>query len=204
MRLMMMGATALLAVMATTAMAIEEAAYAVEIADDDFELRTYEPQIVAEVVIKDDFQDAGNRAFRPLFRYISGDNASREDIAMTAPVSQEKRGEKIAMTTPVGQRAEADGWAVSFMMPADYTMDTIPEPTDPSVSWREIPPHRMAVVRYSGRWTERNYVEHLEELQEWVTEQGLQVVGEPVWARYNGPFMPWFMRRNEILLPIGP
>ena len=92
---------------------------------------------------------------------------------------------------------------VSFMMPASYSMETIPMPTDPRVSLREIPPQRMAVIRYSGRWTEKNYVKQLEALREWMSSNGLEAVGDPLWARYNAPFSLPFMRRNEILLPLA-
>lgn len=194
-----------LALMALTgmAMATEEAEYDVVRQDGDFELRDYAPQIVAEVVVSGSFSDAGNSAFRPLFNYISGDNTVQTRIAMTAPVAQTAQSQDIAMTAPVGQRASGDDWVVSFMMPAEFTMDTIPIPTDPAVKLREIPAHRMAVVRYSGRWSEKRYQSHLVALQSWVTEQGLGVTGEAVFARYNGPFTPWFMRRNEILLPVA-
>jgi hypothetical protein len=184
-------------------MAAEEADYDVVVAEDKLEIRDYTPQIVAEVIVNDDFEDAGNVAFRKLFKYISGNNTRSEEIAMTAPVSQEKAGEKIAMTAPVSQRAEGDRWAVSFMMPAKYTMDTIPAPSDPEVTIRAIPAQRMAAIRFSGRWKAKNYDKHLEELRAWVEAKGLVVSGEPVWARYNAPFVPWFMRRNEILLPVA-
>lgn len=184
-------------------MATEEAEYDVVRQDGDFELRDYAPQIVAEVLVNGSFSRAGNSAFRPLFNYISGDNVAQTKIAMTAPVSQTANSQDIAMTSPVGQRASGDDWVISFMMPAEFTMDTIPIPTNPAVTLREIPAHRMAVIRYSGRWTEQRYQAQLEALQAWATAKGLTAEGEPVFARYNGPFTPWFMRRNEILLPVA-
>lgn len=183
-------------------MAIEEAEYRVSAKQGEFEVREYEPSIVAEVVVNGDFEDASNAAFRMLFKYISGKNTSNSKIAMTAPVSQKSQPEKIDMTAPVGQRKSGQGWAVSFMMPASYTMDTIPTPEDPSVILREIPAHRVAAIRYSGRWTEKAYKKQLLQLQEWIKSSRLEAVGEPLWARYNAPFTPWFMRRNEILIPI--
>ena len=184
-------------------MATEEAEYDVVQQDGDYELRDYAPQIVAEVIVSGSFSGAGNSAFRPLFNYISGDNTVQAKIAMTAPVSQTAESQDIAMTSPVGQRASGDDWVISFMMPAEFTMDTIPKPTNPAVKLREIPAHRMAAVRYSGRWTEKRYQTYLESLTGWVDAEGLAVSGEPVFARYNGPFTPWFMRRNEILLPVA-
>lgn len=184
-------------------MAVEEAEYRVVAEDGDFEVREYAPAIIAEVVVDEDFEDAGSSAFRALFKYIDGNNQEQSDIAMTAPVSQQKQPVKIDMTSPVGQSETAEGWAVSFMMPASFTMDTIPEPLDPAVQIREIPAHRAVSISYSGTWSEERYTEHLQSLQTWLQENELEATGEPVWARYNAPFTPWFMRRNEILIPVS-
>lgn len=184
-------------------MAVEEAAFRVVKKDGDFEVRDYAPQIVAEVLVEGSLEEAGNTAFRPLFRYIDGENRAQTKIAMTAPVAQEVAGEKIAMTAPVSQEKSGDRWVVSFMMPANFTMETIPQPNDPAVVLRELPARRMAAVRYSGFWSEKNYRRHLEELRTWMTSQSLTPAGEPVWARYNAPFVPWFLRRNEILIPVA-
>lgn len=192
-----------LLMIAEPARAIEEAEYRVIQQDGDIEIREYAAFIVAEVVVDEEFEDAGNRAFRALFKYIDGNNRDQREIAMTAPVSQQKTSTKIAMTAPVSQQQTATGWAVSFMMPASFTMDTIPEPLDPAISLREVPAHRAASLRYSGTWSEKRYREHLELLGRWLDKNGLAPAGEPVWARYNAPFTPWFMRRNEILVRLG-
>lgn len=185
------------------AMAIEEAPYKVLKTSDPFELREYAPLILAETVVEGDLEGAGSKAFRSLFRYISGDNRSRDKIAMTAPVSQEQTGEKIRMTAPVSQQRTGEKWAVSFTMPSGYTMETLPLPDDPAISLRQVPPRRMAAVRYSGFWSESSYLQHRSKLEAWIRENGLTVTGEPVWARYNPPFTLWFMRRNEILIPVA-
>lgn len=182
--------------------AVEKAAYRVVEAEDPFELRDYAAQLVAEVIVEGSLEQAGNDAFNPLFRYISGANQPSQRIAMTSPVSQQRAGEKMAMTTPVAQRPEGDRWIVQFIMPASYTLDTLPTPDNPDVALREIPAQRMAAIRYSGRWTERRFQEHLEKLQAWVETKGWVITGEPVWARYNSPFAPPFLRRNEVLLPV--
>ncbi|HET6593415.1 MAG TPA: heme-binding protein, partial [Xanthomonadales bacterium] len=179
-----------------------EAEYRVLQQDGAIELREYAPSIVAETIVDADFEDAGNRAFRKLFRYIDGENVAQQEIAMTAPVSQAPAGRKIEMTAPVGQRPTNGGWAVSFMMPSSFTMATIPRPSDPAVQVRAIPSYRAAVIRYSGFWSEERYREHLGELRAWIAAQGLEATGEPVWARYDPPFKPWFMRRNEVLIPV--
>jgi hypothetical protein len=185
------------------AMAIEEASYTVVIKDEKFEVRDYSAHILAETLVEGELEKAGSKAFDRLFRYISGDNQSRNKIAMTAPVSQEPAREKIKMTAPVSQQRVQDKWAVSFMMPAEYTLETLPEPSNPSVTLRQVPERRMAAVRYSGFWSEERYLEHKQALESWIRAKGLTVSGDPVWARYNPPFTPWFMRRNEILIPLG-
>ncbi|WP_282003197.1 SOUL family heme-binding protein [Geotalea uraniireducens] len=183
-------------------MATDEAPYTVIKTDDIFELREYATQVLAEIIVDGDLDGAGNKAFRPLFRYISGENKSRGKIAMTAPVSQEQTGEKISMTAPVSQQSVQGKWAVSFMMPASYTMENLPIPDDPDIKLRQVPARRLAAVRYSGTWSEKNYLEYKERLENWIRENGLEISGEPVWARYNPPFTLWFLRRNEILIPV--
>ena len=184
-------------------MAIEEATYTVVHRDGEFEIRDYAPHVVAETVVAGAFARAGNQAFRALFHYISGANRSQHKVAMTAPVSQAASGERIAMTAPVGQQPSQDRWAVSFTMPASFTLETLPAPADPQVTLRQVPARRMAATRYSGRWTEGGYLQHRTRLEAWVRSRGLLVAGDPVWARYDSPFTPWFLRRNEILIPLS-
>jgi len=195
-------AVAVIIIGALDAMAIEEAKYDVIKKDNNFEIRDYAPHILAEIVVEGDLKDAGNKAFKRLFRYISGDNRSRNKVVMTAPVSQQPLGEKIKMTAPVGQQRVKESWAVSFMMPASYTLETLPEPEDPEVTLRQVPARRMAAVRYSGFWSEKGYLRYKLELESWIHEKGLIIVGDPIWARYNSPFTLWFLRRNEILIPV--
>lgn len=184
-------------------MATEEAPYTVLKSDDIFELREYPSLILAEIIVDGSVEDAGSKAFRPLFRYISGANRSRGKIAMTAPVAQEEKGVEIAMTAPVSQERLQGKWAVSFMMPASYALETLPVPDDPNIKLRQVPARRVAVVRYSGFWSEEKYLLNKEKLEKWMNDNRLAVAGEAIWARYNPPFTPWFMRRNEILIPVA-
>ena len=181
----------------------EEAKYAVVSSTGNFEIRDYAPYVVAETVVEGSFEDAGNKAFSRLFGYISGKNRSRDKIAMTAPVSQEQAPGKIKMTAPVGQQRGEGGWVVSFTMPAAYTIETLPAPEDLRVTLRQIPACRMAAVRYSGVWSEKSYLRYKQELESWIKKNRFRILGEPVWARYNPPFAPWFLRRNEILIPVS-
>ena len=186
----------------TDVMAIEEARYTVLEKDKEFELRQYEPQIVAETLVEGSFEEVGNQGFRRLFAYISGNNQRTQSIAMTAPVTQEAGSVKIPMTAPVGQERVGEKWRITFLMPLQYTMETLPIPLDPNIVLKVIPGRLMATIRYSGTWSKGNFEENETQLLEWIAQHGLKPVGEPVWARYNPPFTPWFMRRNEVLIPV--
>jgi len=183
-------------------MAVEEAKYSVILKDDKLELRKYEPHILAETIIDADFESAGNEAFSRLFKYISGHNKGQQEVAMTSPVGQSPSSQKIEMTSPVSQKKRDGKWAVSFMMPESFTLETTPEPMDSSVKIRQVSARHIAAVRYSGFWSVKNYSRNLEKLKAWIEGKKYRPIGEPIWARYNPPFMPWFLRRNEILVPV--
>jgi effector-binding domain-containing protein len=181
---------------------IEQARYTVIEKQDKFEIRQYQPQIIAETIVEADFGKVGNIAFGRLFNYISGRNRKKESIPMTAPVSQESSSEKIAMTAPVSQQRAEGKWAVSFLMPSKYTMETLPEPEDPNVVIREIPARKMAAVRYSGTWSRKRYEANKSSLEEFIRNKGLKASGEAIFARYDPPFQLFFLRRNEVLIPV--
>ena len=205
-RIRAFGLAAGLALLASfNAMAIEEPSYRIVEQDGAFELREYAPFLLAETRVEADFERAGNVAFQRLFRYISGANTAQQKIAMTAPVTQStaaRPGEKIAMTAPVTQVAKGDGYLVAFVVPVKYTLETVPQPVDPAVQIRAVPARLVATWRYSGRWTTANYRKHESELRHAMTTRGLNAAGEPILARYNPPFMPSFLRRNEVLIPV--
>lgn len=182
-------------------MALEKPSYEVLESDGRMELRTYEPYIVAETFVDAEFERAGNEGFRRLADYIFGNNRSRQKLSMTAPVAQ-AASEKIAMTAPVSMHRDAGSYRITFMMPSEYTMATLPEPVDPEVRLREVSAALMATIRYSGTWSEQRYEAHLAELESWIDARGWKATGEPIFARYDPPFKPWFMRRNEVLIPL--
>ena len=196
----LLGVSSLL--VAKSAMAIEKATYTVVEKEDDFEIRRYEPQIVAETFVEGDLEDVGDEGFRRLYGYISGDNQKKQSISTTAPVGQEAKSEKIAMTAPVGQEQKDNRWRITFLMPAEYTLETLPVPTDSRVKLVQDPGRLMAAIRYSGTWSEAGYEENKALLEGFIIMRGLIKAGEPIWARYDPPFMPWFLRRNEVLIPI--
>jgi effector-binding domain-containing protein len=181
---------------------IEKAKYTVIEKEGKFEIRQYPSHIIAETIVEDSFDNAGNIAFRRLFDYISGQNHSKESIAMTAPVNLKGNSEKIAMTAPVNQQKLEDTWAVSFIMPSKYTVETLPQPLDPNITLREIPPCKMAALRYSGTWSRKRYEAKKSLLEQFISNKKLQIISEAIFARYDPPFQLWFLRRNEVLIPV--
>jgi hypothetical protein len=180
---------------------------------DGVELRRYPDHAVVEVTTRGSISSAGNIAFAPLFAYISGDNRSRSKVAMTAPVVQERArgqrgGERVAMTAPVVQEEEQQegqerSFTVSFVLPSGMTADTAPLPADARVSLRAVPPTLTAAIRYSGRWSGSAFEEHRDRLLDAVGRAGLEPVGAPRWLRYDPPFKPWFLRRNEVVVDLA-
>ena len=201
MKILTLVAAPLLLAAALPAMAIEEPPYTVLQRHEGFEVRRYEPYLVAQTVVQADAEAAGNRGFRVLAGYIFGANKGARRIAMTAPVAQAPL--RIAMTAPVAQSGGGDGrQVVQFMMPREWTRDTLPEPEDPAVAIAEVPARTLAVIAYSGTWSRERYEQHLATLREGLARAGLRARGEPVWARYDPPWKPWFLRRNEIWIEV--
>jgi hypothetical protein len=182
---------------------VDEPKFALEVRDREFEVRRYQPRIVAETHVAGDRKQAESEGFRRLAGYIFGGNKTKTKIAMTAPVGQTADGRKIAMTAPVGQKADGESsWTVSFTMPEAETLATLPEPIDPRVTLREVTPVRVAVVKFSGRWTNESFASHAELLRSWLSVRGLRPSGEVEVNRYDPPWTPWFMRRNEVWLAL--
>jgi hypothetical protein len=182
--------------------AIEEPAYQITAKLGDVEMRQYAPYVVAEVLTTGSATEAGNKAFRILASYIFGNNKGEKKLAMTAPVTQTAAPKKLEMTAPVTQSAAPGGYLVQFVLPKGVTLDTAPEPIDERIVLRQVQPMRVAVIRYSGFWSDANYNSHLAQLEQILKNAGVKWSGEPIYSRYNPPFTPWFLRRNEIWLQI--
>lgn len=193
----------------TKANAAEEPPHTVIWSQGSMEIRDYEPMILAEVEVDGDMVEAGNRGFRPLANFIFGDNTRPESqssaaIEMTAPVIQ-ARSDKIAMTAPVTQaRTDGQTWRIAFVMPANWNMDTLPRPNDARVEISQMPARRMAAIRFSGGPNEKKFETKAKELSDFLEKEGYQIVGEPIYARYDPPWTPTFLRRNEVLIEIKP
>ena len=180
---------------------VETPNYEIVESQANIEIRQYKPMIIAEVQMDGERKDAIGDGFRLLAGYIFGNNAIEQDIAMTAPVQQQK-STKIAMTAPVQQQSTGDAWQVSFVMPAEYSMQTLPKPANDRVTLTEIPAKQFVAIRFSGMNTEDNLKEHEQKLMEYVKTNNLSVTGSPKYAFYNPPWTLPFMRRNEVMIEI--
>lgn len=193
-----------LTTLAMPSRAIEEPEYqVVRTLAADIELRQYAAYTVAEVVVPGPADEAGGQAFPILAGYIFGKNKGEKKLAMTAPVTQAAVPIRLDMTTPVTQTAVDSGFRVQFVLPRGVTVDSAPEPLDARIRLREVSPGVVAVIRYSGFWSPANYDEHLAKLQAALRAADLAWAGEPVYSRYDAPFTPWFLRRNEIWLHLA-
>ena len=180
---------------------VETPNYEIVESQANIEIRQYKPMIIAEVQMDGERKDAIGDGFRFLADYIFGNNAIEQNIAMTAPVQQQK-STKIAMTAPVQQQSTGDAWQVSFVMPAEYSMQTLPKPANDRVTLTEIPAKQFVAIRFSGMNSEDNLKEHEQKLMEYVKTNNLSVTGSPKYAFYNPPWTLPFMRRNEVMIEI--
>lgn len=175
--------------------------YSVMVKQKEIELRQYAGYIQAEVDINgQDYKSAIENGFNILAGYIFGNNGSRQKIEMTAPV-QASRSEKIAMTTPVTVTG-TNRFTVAFIMPSEYTLETLPFPNDTRIRFKAIPTHQMAAIRFSGYFQPENIRKNKDRLSQWLEEQQLEAEGDFLVAGYNPPWVPGFLARNEVLIKI--
>ena len=177
-------------------MTIEEPKFTLALQEGVFELRDYARRIVAEVTVRGDFRAAGQNGFRQLAAYIFGANSSGRKIAMTAPVT------RIAATAPEAQGLEDPDWLVRFALPSSFALSALPRPTDPSVMLRDLPPDRFAVLCFSGMGGAVQVREETAKLLATAKARGLVSIGPVSVASYSPPWTPWFLRRNEVMLPV--
>lgn len=194
---------------ANLAMAIEEPKYTLVEKSGAFELRAYAPKVVAETLVEGSLDDASGAGFRRIADYIFGNNTAQhggnEKISMTAPVTMaakpdKSQSEKISMTAPVTMQQTEGQWRMYFVMPAQYTLSTLPTPNNPAVTLRELPATRMAVIRFSGLAGEEKTAKKTDELLVWLKSKNIAPTGTPELARYNPPWTLPFLRRNEVMV----
>lgn len=175
--------------------------YSVLKKEKEIELRQVSEHIIAEVSIDEkNYKKAIERGFNILAGYIFGNNIARQKIEMTSPVHA-TQSQRIAMTTPVTVTGK-DAFQVSFIMPAEYTLETLPIPNDDRIHIALIPAHQMAAIRFSGYFNQENIRINKERLTLWLEKQGLETEGDFIVAGYNPPWIPGFLARNEVLIKI--
>lgn len=179
----------------TAAMAIETPQFTLVQKLGELEVRDYPALVVAEAKVTGERSEAAGAAFGLLAGYIFGNNRAQAKFEMTAPVLQEPQ--------IVNATASPDGWVVQFVLPRSAALQALPSPNDARVTLRQLPPRRFAVVRYSGNWSEQNFTVHLQALRAAMQREKLTGLGEPVWARYDAPYKPSFLRTNEILIELA-
>ena len=190
------------------AMANEEPRYEVVKKEDDFEVRRYQPMIIAEVLVTGTLSEASNKGFRQVADFIFGNNEDpvkkqAEKIAMTAPVTIEAdTSSKIAMTAPVTLEGSGGSWKLAFVMPSKFTMETLPKPKNPNVTIKQMPPQQLAVVTFSGWVDEEKLAAQTTRLNEWMAKNGLKASGSAQLSRYNPPWTLPFWRRNEVWMKL--
>lgn len=168
---------------------------------NEIEIRQYPAYLQAEVVVDEkQYQTAIEKGFDVLAGYIFGNNVSKQKIEMTTPV-QISRSEKIAMTTPVTVTGES-GFTVAFIMPAEYTLETLPQPKDSRVHFRLLPARTLAAIRFSGFFRQEMIQKNKQHLGDWLQKQGLETEGDFIVAGYSPPWVPGFLARNEVLIQI--
>ena len=184
---------------------VKEPPFRVEQEADGYVIRQYEGMIVAAVDLPPGTEDPLNAGFRLLFRYIGGANRGAQKITMTAPVLEQQQGTSIPMTAPVLAAADGEKVRVAFVLPAGTALENAPQPTNPAVVLHEIPPRRLAVLRFSGYATPKRIEAHQKRLLSALARDGLVTRGTPTMAYYNPPWTPPFMRRNEVMIELaGP
>ncbi len=175
--------------------------YIVELKHKELELRRYPAMLQAEVTTSgSNYRNAAERGFRVLASYIFGNNRANRNIEMTTPVNA-IRSEKIAMTSPVTITGDSE-YTVAFIMPASYTMDTLPIPNDQRVNIRSVDQHLTAAIRFNGYFNEEKIRQNRNRLTDWISSIGYSVAGEYIVAGYNPPWVPGFFARNEVMVNV--
>ena len=180
---------------------VEVPAYKILKKEQNIEIRQYPPLIIAEVKTAGSRQDAIGDGFRILADFIFGNNEGEKQLSMNGPITQQQ-GIKIAMTAPVQQEKTDTEWAISFIMPSKFSIDTIPNPINDRIKIIQIPSKRYAVITFSGRSTEANLTKHTNELEIYMNGSSYSKVGNAKYAFYNPPWTLPFLRRNEVQFEI--
>ncbi len=173
--------------------------------EKNIELRYYSELVLVSAPMQPDIDARKNTPFSKLFDYISGNNTAnaKQPITASEPSSDaEPIGVKIPMTAPVFMETEGNSGSMSFVMPASYSMESTPKPTDPDLKVYNLTDMTYAVIQFTGLLNSKNILEHREILENWIDTKGLEISGNYKTAGYNPPFTIPALRRNEVLIPV--
>tara|TARA_Y100000766_G_scaffold135485_1_gene116656 strand:+ start:287 stop:877 length:591 start_codon:yes stop_codon:yes gene_type:complete len=180
---------------ANISIAYEETSYRIVAANQNYEIREYDDRLAVQT----SQENGQNKAFRELFKYISGSNTSSTKIEMTIPVTQSI---KIDMTTPVTQKFQDGKIIMRFFLPRKFQPETAPQPLNEDLSIVVVKGGKYAVMKYSGRSTVKNFEKHSNLLLEALSVNKITTLDDPIKATFNGPLTPFFVRRNEVMIRI--
>lgn len=187
------------------AMATEEPEFKLILEEGEFQIREYEPKIIAQVMIDGGFDEASSKGFKLLADYIFGNNILEGDsqkISMTAPVEMSPLAENLLMTSSIMDDDINNKWSINFVMPKEYTLDTLPMPNNSEVKIIKVPSEKYAVIVFSGLVRESSYAEKSELLSNYIKANNFMPQGNIKIARYNPPWTLPFFRRNELMVKI--
>ena len=186
-------------------MATEEPDFTLIYKEKSFEIREYAPRIIAQVKINGNFDEASSTGFRGLADFIFGNNSinnESEKISMTAPVIAEPTSKQIPMTAPVLAEEKNNQWFISFVMPKEYSLQTLPKPNNSEITLTNLPKEKFAVIIFSGLVRESSYDEKIILLNNFIKKKKLKTLGSVQIARYNPPWTLPFFRRNELMIKV--
>lgn len=171
--------------------------------DNNFSVRVYAPLTEAQVTVQEsNYKSAVNKGFGYLFKYITGANIAKQNIQMTAPVKIEQPSEKIQMTAPIMIKGDDKNWTIAFVLPAKYTLENAPKPTNDRVKLVEKPETKVAVITFSGFLNKDSIDSNTSKLKTWIKSNNYQAIGQAEAAGYNPPWTIPFLRTNEVMIPV--
>ena len=187
------------------AMATEEPEFKLISEEAEFQIREYDPKIIAQVEVEGDFDEASSMGFKLLADYIFGNNlldGTSKKISMTTPVEMTPLAENLLMTSSILDDQVNNKWSINFIMPQEFSLDTLPKPNNSQVNIIEVPKEKYAVIVFSGLIRESSYAEKVELLSNYLEENSFKQQGAIKIARYNPPWTLPFFRRNELMVRI--
>lgn len=182
---------------------VKQPSYALVASRPDYQIRRYQDLLVASVRVEHNSSQELNNAFRIIARFIFGNNTKKHQVAMTAPVVSREASSQLPMTSPVlTTRSDNQGFELVFIMPAEYTKDSLPEPLDKRIQVSVVKQLLVGVATFGWYPTKGRVQQHERDLQAALERDGYAIEGAPMLARYNPPFAFPLLMKNEVWIPV--